>query len=107
MTLINLSVSISMAYTFITIVLQYSMTDKVEEHEQKISGFGYTDITMDTQVGATTVPDITGMNYIPVILRVSVAYDGLGVYGMASQNKWVVECKRVQNITIRFFKYPI
>ena len=81
--------------------------DKVEEHEQKISGFGYTDITMDTQVGATTVPDITGMNYIPVILRVSVAYDGLGVYGMASQNKWVVECKRVQNITIRFFKYPI
>lgn len=81
--------------------------DKVEEHEQKISGFGYTDITMDTQVGTTTVPDITGMNYIPVILRASVAYDGLGVYGMASQNKWVVECKRVQNITIRFFKYPI
>ena len=81
--------------------------ERVKECEQKISDFAYTDITMDTQVGTTSVPGITGMNYIPVILRASAAYDGLGVYGMASQNKWVVECKRVQNITIRFFKYPV
>ena len=70
------------------------------------SDFIYTDVTMDVTVGLTEVPNITGMNYIPVILRANVAYDGISVYGRMHSNTWVIESNHAQNITIRFFKYP-
>lgn len=66
---------------------------------------GYTDVTMDVIAGSNTVP-MTGMNYIPVIQRVSTDYRGIGVYGNRSENSWVVISSDTQNITIRFYKYP-
>lgn len=70
------------------------------------SDFGYTDVTMDVTVGLTEVPNITGMEYIPVILRANVAYDGISVYGRMHTNTWVIESNHAQNMTVRFFRYP-
>lgn len=61
---------------------------------------------MDVNAGLAEVSNITGMEYIPVILRANIAYDGLSVYGRMHSNTWVIESNHAQNITIRFFKYP-
>lgn len=71
------------------------------------SDLGYTDVTMDTVRGSNNyVPNITGMNYIPVVLRVSSDYTGVSVYGNRGANSWLVISPTEQNMTIRFYKYP-
>lgn len=61
---------------------------------------------MDVVAGSNEVPNITGLNYIPIITRVSVDYGGVAVYGMLYSKKWIVISKVSQNVTVRFLKYP-
>lgn len=67
-------------------------------------GIAYEEISMDVNTGGTYIPGITGMNWIPVILRASQDYSGLSVYGVNSQGKWIVKTNVNQNITVRMYK---
>lgn len=73
----------------------------------RISDLGYTDVTIDVPAGGSDVPNISGMNYIPVILRVSNRIEGTLVQGNYYHDSWTVFSEVAQNITIRFYKYPI
>jgi hypothetical protein len=71
------------------------------------SDFTYTDVTIDVAIGGTPISDIPVENRIPVILRASVAYDGLGIYGALYQKQWIIKSNHAQNVTIRFYNYPV
>lgn len=85
--------------------------DKVEELTGEVKKLSqnkitYTDVTINVNAGNTKIENIVGMNFVPVILRVSSSYEGLWVYGMQSSNSWIVNSKISQNITVRFYKIP-
>lgn len=71
------------------------------------SDLGHVDVTMNVTAGYTKISKIEGLNYIPVILRASIQYEGLSVCGSYPDNSWVAVSNTEQNITIRFFKYPV
>lgn len=71
------------------------------------SNLGHVDVTMNVTAGYTKISKIEGLNYIPVILRASIQYEGLSVCGSYPDNSWVAVSNTEQNITIRFFKYPV
>lgn len=87
----------------------YKIQNGVWANKQKIilaSDLGYVDVTMNVTSGYNKVPNITGLNYIPIILRASHEYTGITVCGNLNENSWVVVSSVAQNISIRFFKYP-
>lgn len=73
----------------------------------RTSDLGHVDVTMNVTAGYTKISKIEGLNYIPVILRASIQYEGLSVCGSYPDNSWVAVSNTEQNITIRFFKYPV